>query len=48
MAKRKVESQTANLTPNQKKLRIDLIYFAVEGVRHTIGKVVNSPKSGPW
>jgi hypothetical protein len=36
MAKRRVESQTANLIPDQKKSGIDLIYLAIEGVQHTI------------
>ncbi len=38
MAKRKVESQTASLTPDQKKLGIDSIYLVVEGVGNTIEK----------
>jgi hypothetical protein len=32
MARRRVGSQTANLTPDQKKPRIDPIYLAAEGV----------------
>jgi len=39
MAKRKAKSQTANLTPNQKKSGIDPIYLVVEGVRHTVGEL---------
>jgi hypothetical protein len=39
MAKRKAGSQTANLTPDQKKSGIDPIYLAAEGVRHTFGKI---------
>jgi len=39
MAKRRTGSQIANLTPNQKKSRIDLIYLVAGGVRHTIGKL---------
>jgi hypothetical protein len=39
MAKRKVGSQIANLTPDQKKSGIDLIYLAIEGVQHTIEKL---------
>ncbi len=39
MAKRRVESQTSNLTPNQKKSRIDPIYFAAKGVQHTFEKL---------
>ncbi len=31
MAKKKAESQTTCLTPNQKKSRIDLIYLAARG-----------------
>ncbi len=33
MAKKKVGSQTANLTPDQKKSRIDPIYLSVDNVR---------------
>jgi len=40
MAKRRVGSQTTNLTPNQKKSRIDPIYLAVDNVRHTVGKLL--------
>ncbi len=40
MAKRRVESQIANLTLDQKKLGIDLIYLASEGVPHTLGKLL--------
>jgi hypothetical protein len=32
-------SQTANLTPDQKKSGIDLIYLSIDNVRHTIGKL---------
>jgi hypothetical protein len=32
MAKRRVESQTANLTPDQKKLGIDPIYLAADNL----------------
>jgi hypothetical protein len=39
MAKKRAESQTVSLTPNQKKLEIDPIYLAVEGVPHTLGKL---------
>jgi len=39
MAKRRVGSQIANLTPNHKKSRIDPIYLAAGGVRHTIEKL---------
>jgi hypothetical protein len=39
MAKRRVESQTANLTSDQKKSRIDPIYLAADNVRHTVGKI---------
>ncbi len=38
MAKRRAGSQIANLTPNQKKLGIDLIYLAADNVQHTIRK----------
>jgi hypothetical protein len=40
MAKRRAKNQIANLTPNQKKSRIDPIYLATEGVRHTVGKLL--------
>jgi hypothetical protein len=36
MTKRKVESQTASLTPDQKKSGIDPIYLAIAGVWHII------------
>jgi hypothetical protein len=39
MAERRDGSQIANLTPDQKKLGIDPIYLAVEGVQHTVGKL---------
>jgi hypothetical protein len=32
-------SQTANLTPDQKKSGIDPIYLSTEGVQHTVGKL---------
>jgi len=38
MAKRRAGNQTANLTPDQKKSGINPIYFAVDNVRHTVGK----------
>jgi len=38
MAKRKAGSQIAGLTPDQKKSGINLIYLAIEGVRHIVGK----------
>jgi hypothetical protein len=38
MAKRKAESQTASLTPDQKKLGIDSIYLVVEGMGNIIEK----------
>jgi hypothetical protein len=34
MAKRRAGSQIAGLIPNQKKSKIDLIYLAIEGMRH--------------
>jgi hypothetical protein len=40
MAKRRIGSQIANLTLDQKKLGIDLIYLAIGGVRHIIGKLL--------
>jgi hypothetical protein len=39
MAKRRVGSQTGNLTPDQKKSGIDPIYLAAENVPHTVGKL---------
>ncbi len=39
MAKRRVGSQTASLTPDQKKLGIDPIYLASDNVPHTVGKL---------
>ncbi len=39
MAKRRVGSQTTNLTPDQKKSRIDPIYFASHNVRYIVGKL---------
>jgi hypothetical protein len=39
MAKRRVESQIASLTLDHKKLRIDPIYLALGGVRHTFEKL---------
>jgi hypothetical protein len=38
MAKRRAGSQIASLTPDQKKSRIDPIYLATGGVRHTVEK----------
>jgi hypothetical protein len=40
MAKRKAKSQTASLTPDHKKSRIDPIYLSTEGVRNTIRKLL--------
>jgi hypothetical protein len=40
MAKRKVGSQTGSLTPNHKKLRINLTPMRAGGVRHTIEKLL--------
>jgi hypothetical protein len=39
MPKRRAKSQTANLTPDHKKLRIDPIYLAPGGVPHTVEKL---------
>jgi len=36
MAKRRAGSQIVNLTPDQKKSRIDPIYLSADGVRHTL------------
>jgi len=40
MAKRRVGSQIANLTPDQRKSGIDPIYLAAEGVWHIIGNLL--------
>jgi hypothetical protein len=39
MAKRRVGSQIASLTSNQKKLRIDPIDLAIDNMPHTNGKI---------
>jgi len=39
MTQKRAESQTAILTPDQKKSRIDLIYLSSNGVRHIVGKL---------
>jgi hypothetical protein len=39
MAKRRVESQIVNLTPDQKKSGIDPIYLAEKGMQQTIEKL---------
>jgi hypothetical protein len=39
MAKRRAGSRIASLTPNQKKSGIDPIYFDLDDVPHTIGKI---------
>jgi len=39
MAKRRAKSQIANLTPDQKKSRIDPIYLSADSLRHTVGKL---------
>jgi len=40
MAKRRVKSQIVNLTPDQKKSKIDSIYLAVDDVPHTFEKIL--------
>jgi len=45
MAKRRARSQTASLTPDQKKSKIDPIYLATEGVPHTIGKLLTTVRT---
>jgi len=40
MAKRRAENQIANLTPDQKKSRIDPIYLSTDDMRHTIKKLL--------
>jgi hypothetical protein len=42
MAKRRVGSQTVNLTPDQEKSKIDPIYLAADNVRHIVGKLLMS------
>jgi len=39
MAKRRAGSQTASLTPDQKKSGIDPIYLAADNVPHTVGNL---------
>jgi hypothetical protein len=39
MAKRKVGSQTVNLTPDHKKSGIDPIYLSTDNVQHIVGKL---------
>jgi hypothetical protein len=39
MAKRRAGSQIANLTPDQKKSGIDLIYLVENNVQYTVGKL---------
>jgi hypothetical protein len=40
MTKSRVENQTANLTHDYKKSRIDLIYLASDNMQHTVGKLL--------
>jgi hypothetical protein len=40
MAKRRAGSQSASLTLDQKKSRIDPIYLAIDNVPHTVGKLL--------
>jgi hypothetical protein len=40
MSERRAKSQIASLTPDHKKLGIDLIYLFAEGVQHTVGKLL--------
>jgi hypothetical protein len=40
MAKRRAASQTASLTPDEKKLGIDPIYIVVDNVRQIVGKLL--------
>jgi len=40
MAKRRAGSQIANLTPDQKKSGIDLIYLVADNLRHIVGKLL--------
>jgi len=40
MATRRARSQTANLTPNQKKSGIDSIYLAADNILHTVEKIL--------
>jgi hypothetical protein len=41
MAKKKVESQTANLTPDHQKSGIDPTPMRAGEVRHTVGKALD-------
>jgi hypothetical protein len=41
MVKKRAWSQTGNLTPDHKKLRIDPTPMCADGVRHTIGKILS-------
>jgi hypothetical protein len=40
MAKKRAGSQTASLTPDQKKSGIDPIYLTSDNVQHTVGKLL--------
>jgi hypothetical protein len=40
MAKRRAGSQTANLTPDNKKSRIDPIYLTARGLPHIVEKLL--------
>jgi hypothetical protein len=40
MAKKRTESQIANLTPDQKKSGIDTIYLATEDMPCTVEKIL--------
>jgi len=48
MAKRRAKSQIANLTPDQKKSRIDLIYLVTRGVWHTVRKLLTRATTLLW
>jgi hypothetical protein len=39
MAKRRARNQTATLTSNHKKSKIDPIYLAVKGTQYIVGKL---------
>jgi len=45
MAKRKVKSQTDNLTPDHYKSGIDPTLVCANGVRYTVGKILRRPTS---
>jgi hypothetical protein len=45
MVERKAESQIGSLTPDHKKLGIDLIPVGADGVQHTVEKILRRATS---